>query len=69
MVQVLQVPADLYLGKRDVLEALGFQLAWAVALLALGTLATGTALRKVVIQGGVRSADDPVVGSATAGQF
>ncbi|MGW0592110.1 ABC transporter permease [Streptosporangium sp. NPDC002607] len=49
---MVQVPADLYLGKRDVLEALGFQLAWAVALLALGALATGAARRKVVIQGG-----------------
>jgi ABC-2 type transport system permease protein len=49
---MVQVPADIYLGKRDVLEALGFQAAWAVALLTLGALATSAARRKVVIQGG-----------------
>lgn len=49
---MVQVPADLYLGKRGVLEALGFQAAWAVALLALGALVTTAARRKVVIQGG-----------------
>ncbi|MFF0574573.1 ABC transporter permease [Streptosporangium saharense] len=49
---MVQVPADLYLGKRDILDALGFQAAWAVALLALGALATSAARRKVVIQGG-----------------
>lgn len=49
---MVQVPADLYLGKRDVLDALGFQAAWAVALLALGALVTLAARRKVVIQGG-----------------
>ncbi len=49
---MVQVPADLYLGKRDILDALGFQAAWAVALLALGALATRAARRKVVIQGG-----------------
>ncbi|GAA4192674.1 hypothetical protein GCM10022252_34440 [Streptosporangium oxazolinicum] len=49
---MVQVPADIYLGKRDVLEALVFQAGWAVALLALGALATNAARRKVVIQGG-----------------
>ncbi|GAA3068230.1 ABC transporter permease [Streptosporangium carneum] len=49
---MVQVPADLYLGKRDILDALGFQAAWATALLALGALATRAARRKVVIQGG-----------------
>ncbi|MFI6801538.1 ABC transporter permease [Streptosporangium canum] len=49
---MVQVPADVYLGKRDVLEALGFQAAWAVALLALGALLTRAARHRVVIQGG-----------------
>ncbi|WTL69326.1 ABC-2 family transporter protein [Streptosporangium sp. NBC_01495] len=49
---MVQVPADIYLGKRDVLEALAFQAVWAMALLALGALATNAARRKVVIQGG-----------------
>ncbi|MER5650807.1 ABC-2 family transporter protein [Streptosporangium sp. NPDC002524] len=49
---MVQVPADLYLGKRDALGALAFQAAWAVVLLALGALATNAARRKVVIQGG-----------------
>ncbi|GGK83478.1 ABC transporter permease [Planomonospora parontospora subsp. parontospora] len=49
---MVQVPADVYLGKRDVLEALAFQISWAAALLALGALATRAARRKVVVQGG-----------------
>ncbi|GII03611.1 ABC transporter permease [Planobispora takensis] len=49
---IVQVPADVYLGKHDVTRALGFQLLWAVALFALGALATRAARRKVVIQGG-----------------
>ncbi|MBG0830017.1 ABC-2 family transporter protein [Planomonospora sp. ID67723] len=49
---MVQVPADVYLGKKDVLEALGFQALWAAALLALGALATRAARRKVVVQGG-----------------
>nr|WP_184946633.1 ABC-2 family transporter protein [Planomonospora venezuelensis] len=49
---MVQVPADVYLGKRDALEALGFQALWAAALLALGALATRAARRKVVVQGG-----------------
>ncbi len=49
---MVQVPADVYLGKADVLTALGFQVAWAAALLGLGALATRAARHKVVIQGG-----------------
>ncbi|GAA3120509.1 ABC-2 family transporter protein [Planomonospora alba] len=49
---MVQVPADVYLGKRDVLEALGFQVLWAAALLSLGALVTRAARRKVVVQGG-----------------
>ncbi|MFF5206133.1 ABC transporter permease [Streptosporangium sp. NPDC000396] len=49
---MVQVPADVYLGKQDVLSALGFQAAWAAALLALGAAATRAARHKVVIQGG-----------------
>jgi ABC-2 type transport system permease protein len=49
---MVQIPADVYLGKRDVLDALGFQSAWAVALLLLGALLTRSARRKVVVQGG-----------------
>ncbi|GAB1817956.1 ABC transporter permease [Herbidospora sp. RD11066] len=49
---MVQVPADLWLGTRPPLEALGFQLFWAVVLLALGALLTAAARRKVVVQGG-----------------
>lgn len=49
---IVQVPADVYLGKADVAAALGFQALWAAALLALGALATRAARRKVIIQGG-----------------
>ncbi|WP_406319760.1 ABC-2 family transporter protein [Streptosporangium sp. NBC_01639] len=49
---MVQVPADVYLGKRDALTALGFQAAWAAALLVMGALATRAARHKVVIQGG-----------------
>ncbi|WP_308201405.1 ABC transporter permease [Sphaerisporangium perillae] len=49
---MVQVPADVYLGKRDVLGALAFQAAWVAAVLGLGALATRSARRKVVIQGG-----------------
>ncbi|MCG5217379.1 ABC-2 family transporter protein [Streptosporangium soli] len=49
---MVQVPADVYLGKTDVAHALGFQLGWAAVLIALGALATRAARRKVVIQGG-----------------
>lgn len=52
---MLQVPADVLLGKRvgwDLLHALGFQCLWAVVLLALGQALTLIATRKVVVQGG-----------------
>ncbi|GIH73625.1 ABC transporter permease [Planobispora longispora] len=49
---MVQIPADVYLGKRDVPQALALQLLWAAALLALGALATRAARRKVVVQGG-----------------
>ncbi|KWW97263.1 ABC transporter permease [Carbonactinospora thermoautotrophica] len=51
----VQVPSDVFLGKHQgpaLLEALAFQAAWALALLALGRLATRAAHRKVVVQGG-----------------
>jgi ABC-2 type transport system permease protein len=48
---ILQVPADLLMGTAHP-SALGFQLAWAVALLALGRLATRAVRRRVVVQGG-----------------
>ncbi|GAA0936322.1 ABC transporter permease [Actinocorallia libanotica] len=52
---LVQIPADVYLGKRegwDLLAAYGFQAAWAAALLGLGRLLTRAAHRKLVIQGG-----------------
>jgi ABC-2 type transport system permease protein len=49
---MVQVPADVFLGKRDLLGALAFQSLWGAALLALGAFVTGSARRKVVIQGG-----------------
>ena len=49
---IMQVPADVYLGKTEVTAALGFQALWAAALLALGALATRAARHKVIIQGG-----------------
>ncbi|MGW7415772.1 ABC transporter permease [Streptomyces sp. NPDC054863] len=52
---LLQVPADVYLGKRtgwDLLGAYGFQVGWAVVLLACGRLLQGAATRRVVLQGG-----------------
>ncbi len=51
----VQVPSDVFLGKHRgpaLLEALAFQAAWALALLALGRLATRAAHRRVVVQGG-----------------
>lgn len=50
-----QVPAEVFLGLhpgRGALTALATQLAWFVALLALGRVMLGAATRKVVIQGG-----------------
>ncbi|MFD3517250.1 ABC transporter permease [Streptomyces sp. NPDC058657] len=52
---ILQVPADVYLGKRtggDLGSAYAFQLGWAAALLAAGRLLQGVATRRVVVQGG-----------------
>jgi len=51
----LQTPADIWLGHRtgwSLVGALGLQLAWAVALLALCQLVLRAATRKVVVQGG-----------------
>jgi ABC-2 type transport system permease protein len=51
----LQVPADIWLGKRvgpDLLAALGFQTVWAVILLGCCQLVLRAATRKVVVQGG-----------------
>lgn len=49
---MVQVPADVWLGADPPLQALGFQLLWAVALTGLGALLTVAARRKVVVQGG-----------------
>ena len=52
---LLQVPADIFLGRRSGGAALGglaFQAGWALALLAAGRLAQSVATRKVVVQGG-----------------
>ena len=49
---MVQVPADLYLGKADAAEALAFQAFWAIVLLGLGALGTRAIRHKVVIQGG-----------------
>ena len=51
----VQVPADIWLGKHagtDLLMALGFQVMWAVVLLAACQGVLGLATRKVVVQGG-----------------
>nr|WP_202537222.1 ABC-2 family transporter protein [Streptomyces sp. SID8350] len=52
---LLQIPADVFLGKYsewELLEAYAFQGAWAVALLLAGRLLQGVATRRVVVQGG-----------------
>ncbi|WP_018656148.1 ABC transporter permease [Actinomadura flavalba] len=49
---LIQVPADVYLGKRDVAGALAFQAAWAAALLAAAHLVTRAARHRLVVQGG-----------------
>lgn len=51
---VAQIPASVLFGKQPggLAYALGFGLAWALSLLALGRLLTGAARRKVVVQGG-----------------
>ena len=51
----VQVPADIWLGKHagtDLLAALGFQVMWAVVLLAACHGVLRLATRKVVVQGG-----------------
>jgi ABC-2 type transport system permease protein len=50
---MVQVPADIFLGKRgDLLGAYAFQAAWAAGLLAAGRLVTVAARRRLVIHGG-----------------
>jgi ABC-2 type transport system permease protein len=52
---MLQVPADVFLGRHrgaGVLGALGFQAVWAVVLFAAGRALQSVATRKVVVQGG-----------------
>ncbi|WP_351232968.1 ABC-2 family transporter protein [Streptomyces sp. NPDC002133] len=52
---LLQVPADVFLGKHTgwgLFEAYAFQAGWAVALLAAGRLLQSVATRRVVVQGG-----------------
>ncbi|MFJ1923689.1 ABC transporter permease [Streptomyces sp. NPDC088131] len=52
---LLQVPADVFLGKRtgwSLVRAYGFQAGWALALLLVGRLMQSAATRRVVVQGG-----------------
>ncbi|GAA3121491.1 ABC-2 family transporter protein [Streptomyces rectiviolaceus] len=52
---LIQVPADVFLGKRtgfDLLTTYGFQAAWAVGLLCAGRMLQTVATRRVVVQGG-----------------
>lgn len=50
---LVQVPADIFLGKRtDLAAAYAFQAAWAAGLLVAGRLLTLAARRKLVIHGG-----------------
>ncbi|MCQ4084094.1 ABC-2 family transporter protein [Streptomyces sp. RB6PN25] len=52
---LLQVPADIFLGRRSggaVAAGLAFQAGWALALLGAGRLVQAAATRKVVVQGG-----------------
>ncbi|GAA3769919.1 ABC transporter permease [Streptomyces phyllanthi] len=49
---LLQAPADVLLGEADPLATYGFQIAWAVVLLAAGRLVQSAATRRVVVQGG-----------------
>ena len=52
---MLQVPIDVFLGKHpgpDLVRALAFQLAWALALLGLGRLVLAAGVRRMVVQGG-----------------
>lgn len=50
---LIQLPADVFLGKRtDLFAVYAFQAAWAVALLGAGRLLTSAARRKLVVNGG-----------------
>ncbi|MFE4959748.1 ABC transporter permease [Streptomyces sp. NPDC056653] len=52
---LLQVPADVFLGKRTgwgLVQAFAFQGGWALALLLAGRLVQSVATRRVVVQGG-----------------
>jgi ABC-2 type transport system permease protein len=51
---MLQVPADIFLGKREgtQIAALAFQAGWAMVLLLTGRLVMARVTRKVVVQGG-----------------
>lgn len=52
---MLQIPADVFLGKRtgwELVRAYAFQAGWAAALLAAGRALQGVATRRVVVQGG-----------------
>lgn len=52
---LLQVPADVFLGRRTgwgLVRAYGFQAGWALALLLVGRLMQSAATRRVVVQGG-----------------
>jgi viologen exporter family transport system permease protein len=52
---MLQIPADVYLGKHTgwgLLEAYAFQAGWAVALIGAGRALQSVATRRVVVQGG-----------------
>lgn len=50
---LIQLPVDVYLGKRtDLLNVYAFQAAWAAALLVAGRLLTMGARRKLVVNGG-----------------
>lgn len=49
---MLQVPANVLLGKESVVSALRFEAIWAIVVLAIGRLLTAIATRRVVVQGG-----------------
>jgi ABC-2 type transport system permease protein len=50
---LIQLPADVFLGKRtDLLGVYAFQAGWAVVLIAAGRLLTMTARRRLVVNGG-----------------
>lgn len=49
---LVQVPAEIFLGKTPIAAGLAYQATWAVALLALGAALTARAAWKVVVQGG-----------------